>query len=223
MKKDQKQNPTTNVFSSLLPSWTLLSNFFLFSTGLTIGITFSPYLRSFPFISNLNQLSIAPPPPPPPPPPPFPNTTRTISISNQTESFERSFSFGSIENLKSPPNAMHNMEDEELIWRASMLPRIQQFPFKLVQKIAFLFLVRGDLPLAPLWEKFFEGHEGFYSIYVHSNPSFNGTVAKDSVFYGRRVLSKDLKRLLDLPVHKRTAPLLLNFIPTYKSALPDIF
>ncbi|XP_028105522.1 G-type lectin S-receptor-like serine/threonine-protein kinase SD1-1 [Camellia sinensis] len=34
--------------------------------------------------------------------------------------------------------------------------------------------------------------------------------------------SKDLKKLLDLPVHKRKAPLLLNFIPTYKSALPDV-
>ncbi|KAL7216382.1 hypothetical protein ACSBR1_028345 [Camellia fascicularis] len=32
--------------------------------------------------------------------------------------------------------------------------------------------------------------------------------------------SKDLKKLLDLPVHKRRAPLLLNFIPTYKSVLP---
>ncbi|XP_028124406.1 uncharacterized abhydrolase domain-containing protein DDB_G0269086-like [Camellia sinensis] len=35
-------------------------------------------------------------------------------------------------------------------------------------------------------------------------------------------MGKDLKRLLDLPIHKRKAPLLLNFIPTYKSTLPDI-
>ncbi|XP_028063182.1 uncharacterized protein LOC114266469 [Camellia sinensis] len=36
------------------------------------------------------------------------------------------------------------------------------------------------------------------------------------------VPSKDLKRLLDFPIHKRKAPLLLNFIPTYKSVLPDV-
>ncbi|XP_028119759.1 retinitis pigmentosa 1-like 1 protein [Camellia sinensis] len=34
--------------------------------------------------------------------------------------------------------------------------------------------------------------------------------------------SKDLKKLLDLPVHKRRALLVLNFIPTYKSVLPDV-
>ncbi|THG02296.1 hypothetical protein TEA_012267 [Camellia sinensis var. sinensis] len=44
--------------------------------------------------------------------------------------------------------------------------------------------------------------------------------AKD--FRQSYVPSKDLKKLLDLPVHKRKAPLLLNFIPTYKSTLPDV-
>ncbi|XP_028067631.1 uncharacterized protein LOC114270365 [Camellia sinensis] len=33
---------------------------------------------------------------------------------------------------------------------------------------------------------------------------------------------KDLKKLLDLPIHKHKAPLLLNFILTYKSTLPDV-
>ncbi|GMP24185.1 hypothetical protein CsSME_00001541 [Camellia sinensis var. sinensis] len=36
------------------------------------------------------------------------------------------------------------------------------------------------------------------------------------------VPSRDLKRLLDLPIQKRKAPLVLNFIPTYKSTLPDV-
>ena len=36
------------------------------------------------------------------------------------------------------------------------------------------------------------------------------------------VPNKDLKKLLDFPVHKRKAPVLLNFIPTYKSTLPDV-
>ncbi|XP_028099777.1 uncharacterized protein LOC114299268 [Camellia sinensis] len=37
-------------------------------------------------------------------------------------------------------------------------------------------------------------------------------------FYPR----KDFKKLLDLPVNQRKAPVLLNFIPTYKSTLPDV-
>ncbi|XP_028114405.1 uncharacterized protein LOC114312370 [Camellia sinensis] len=34
--------------------------------------------------------------------------------------------------------------------------------------------------------------------------------------------SKDLKKLLDLPIQRRKAPLVLNFIPTYKLTLPDV-
>ena len=33
---------------------------------------------------------------------------------------------------------------------------------------------------------------------------------------------KGLKKLLDLPLQKRRAPLVLNFIPTYKSTLADV-
>eukprot|EP00252_Welwitschia_mirabilis_P010174 TRINITY_DN23347_c0_g1_i1.p1 TRINITY_DN23347_c0_g1~~TRINITY_DN23347_c0_g1_i1.p1 ORF type:complete len:334 (-),score=36.86 TRINITY_DN23347_c0_g1_i1:231-1232(-) len=36
-------------------------------------------------------------------------------------------------------------------------------------KIAFMFLTPGPLPFEPLWERFFEGHEGKYSIYVHAS------------------------------------------------------
>lgn len=82
------------------------------------------------------------------------------------------------------------MEDEELLWRASMVPRIRKLPFKHAQKVAFLFLTRGNLPLAPLWEEFFKGNEGSYSIYVHTDPSFDWSVPKSSVFYGRRIPSQ---------------------------------
>ncbi|CAI0380169.1 unnamed protein product [Linum tenue] len=53
-----------------------------------------------------------------------------------------------------------------------------------------MFLTRGALPLAPLWEVFFRGHEGLYSIYVHNLPNYNDTDPLDSVFYGRRIPSK---------------------------------
>lgn len=36
-------------------------------------------------------------------------------------------------------------------------------------KVAFMFLTPGTLPFERLWEKFFEGHEGRYTIYVHAS------------------------------------------------------
>uniref|UniRef100_A0A161ZPE6 Uncharacterized protein n=1 Tax=Daucus carota subsp. sativus TaxID=79200 RepID=A0A161ZPE6_DAUCS len=84
----------------------------------------------------------------------------------------------------------HNMDDDELFRRASMVHRIQEVPYEHTSKVSFMFLTKGPLPLAPLWEKFFKGHEGFYSIYIHSDPSHNESLPEDSVFHGRRIPSK---------------------------------
>lgn len=91
---------------------------------------------------------------------------------------------------------MHNMTDQELFLKASMVQGIEDFTNKTIPKVAFMFLVKGKLPLAPLWEKFFEGHAGFYSIYLHQDPSYHDNVREDSVFYGRKVPSQ--VRLLKL-------------------------
>ncbi|GAB2210809.1 hypothetical protein Droror1_Dr00016093 [Drosera rotundifolia] len=91
-------------------------------------------------------------------------------------------------------NLMHNMTDEELISRASnvsFLPQVEGCAeIKLVPKLAFMFLTKGPLPLSPLWEMFFKGHQGLYSIYVHAHPSYNESVRVDSVFYGRHIPSQ---------------------------------
>jgi hypothetical protein len=89
-----------------------------------------------------------------------------------------------------PASVMHNMTDEELLWWASMTPKVRSTPYHRAPKVAFLFLARGDLPLRPLWEKFFAGHEGLYSIYVHTDPSYTGSPPEDSVFYGRTIPSQ---------------------------------
>uniref|UniRef100_J3KW55 Uncharacterized protein n=1 Tax=Oryza brachyantha TaxID=4533 RepID=J3KW55_ORYBR len=58
-------------------------------------------------------------------------------------------------------------------------------------KVAFLFLVRAQLPLRPLWERFFAGHrKELYSIYVHSDPPYAAPMPTDSVFYGRMIPSQ---------------------------------
>ncbi|CDY26503.1 BnaC09g41650D [Brassica napus] len=87
----------------------------------------------------------------------------------------------------------HNMTDQELFTKISSLSSSSWFwrrhnnDEKMVVKVAFMFLTGGGLPLADLWDKFFEGHEGFYSIYVHTNPSFQEHYPETSVFYSRRI------------------------------------
>ncbi|KAM7278889.1 hypothetical protein ACFE04_006313 [Oxalis oulophora] len=85
------------------------------------------------------------------------------------------------------------MEDEELFGRASVVPRIQELPFGSKAKVAFMFLTRGPIHLAPLWEMFFKGNEGLYSIYIHTDPLFEGLWPETSVFHGRRIPSKNVE------------------------------
>ncbi|EYU20382.1 hypothetical protein MIMGU_mgv1a0226481mg, partial [Erythranthe guttata] len=92
--------------------------------------------------------------------------------------------------ISPPSNLMHGMSDEELFWRASFVPRLKKYPFKRVPKVAFMFLTKGPLPLAPLWERFFKGHSGYYSIYIHSLPSFEANFPSSSVFYKRQIPSQ---------------------------------
>ncbi|XP_077216560.1 glycosyltransferase BC10-like [Tasmannia lanceolata] len=92
--------------------------------------------------------------------------------------------------IKPPSSLMHSMNDEELFWRASLVPHVKKYPFRRVPKVAFMFLTRGPLPLYPIWEKFLDGHEGLYSIYVHSLPSYRPTFSPTSKFYQRQIPSQ---------------------------------
>ncbi|KAL6551843.1 hypothetical protein OROGR_007997 [Orobanche gracilis] len=93
-----------------------------------------------------------------------------------------------------PPTAlaglMHNMSDDELLSRASKVVRVAGEVFK-HEKVAFMFLTPGPLPLATFWDRFFKGHEGMYSVYIHAHPSYtDSSVPPDSAFYGRRIPSQ---------------------------------
>ncbi|KAK9699662.1 hypothetical protein RND81_08G188000 [Saponaria officinalis] len=52
-------------------------------------------------------------------------------------------------------------------------------------KIAFLFLTPGSLPFELLWDKFFQGHEGRFSIYIHASRS--KPVHLSHYFIGREI------------------------------------
>ncbi|KAK1380866.1 hypothetical protein POM88_027610 [Heracleum sosnowskyi] len=89
-----------------------------------------------------------------------------------------------------PKDLWHSMSDEELIWRASVVLVVIDPPFNWTPKVAFMFLARGRLSLALLWEKFFDGHDGLFSIYLHTSPEFTNEPPESSVFYKRRIPSK---------------------------------
>ncbi|KAL2542563.1 Core-2/I-branching beta-1 [Abeliophyllum distichum] len=182
--KNQNQNPFAAAVKHIngpLPLVNLLSWFFFFVCGLTLGIILCFHYKSFSFNLQLNngQFSI------------FTSPSTLPLVTNEITS--NTSHVGLKEYVERANNVAHNMTDEELLWRASMTPRIQEFPFHNVPKVAFMFLTRGPVLLAPLWEKFFKGHKGLYSIYVHSDPSFNEPEPEFSVFHGRRIPSKKVE------------------------------
>ncbi|GAB4846809.1 hypothetical protein Ancab_025814 [Ancistrocladus abbreviatus] len=95
-----------------------------------------------------------------------------------------------MDNILHPKELVHSLSDEELFWRASMVPEIEEYPYIRVPRVAFMFLTRGPLPFLPLWERFFQGHGGQFSIYVHTIPGYHLNVSTDSPFHGRRIPSQ---------------------------------
>ncbi|PKI43842.1 hypothetical protein CRG98_035676 [Punica granatum] len=198
MKKNmenQSQNnnsPPILIKSNMIQLHHLIPHILLFGFGLAIGATLTSYLNFFQFPFQTSSNVTAAPlshPLPLPPPPPLPLSSPPLAEETRPV------------DLLGPPTVMHGMEEKELFWRASMSPKISEFPFKRVPKVAFMFLTRGPLPLRPLWEMFFKGVDaGLYSIYVHTHPSFNEPVPPDSVFHGRRIPSKGLLGNLAFPV-----------------------
>ncbi|KAG6477289.1 glycosyltransferase BC10-like [Zingiber officinale] len=128
------------------------------------------------------------------------SSTFTHDFNSRTELFFPSTMYStncdkdclSIKSFLGPKHLKHSMTDDELFWRASLVPQMEEYPFNRVPKVAFLFLTRGPLPFVPLWERFFKGHKGLYSIYVHTFPDYKLNVNEDSAFYGRLIPSEEV-------------------------------
>lgn len=184
-QEQHKLNSTLKLHSQLYLH-TFIIYLFIFGSGLIIGITLSLSIKDIPFQSRVRQFSLQSSPAP---------RRQPISESKSAADNAKNQTAISLRHeYSNHSKSMHNMDDDvELFSRALRVSHSdQKVPYKIniVPKIAFLFLSRGHLPLGPLWEMFFKGHQGFYSIYVHSQPSFNGTVPQKSVFHGRRIPSK---------------------------------
>ncbi|CAL9086796.1 unnamed protein product [Musa acuminata var. zebrina] len=61
-------------------------------------------------------------------------------------------------------------------------------------KIAFMFLTNSDLSFAPLWERFFRGHERLFNVYVHADPSARLLLPPTPSFLGRFIPAKATQR-----------------------------
>ncbi|KAJ8630704.1 hypothetical protein MRB53_024027 [Persea americana] len=188
MKSLQQQKrpfpPIANFLNSHLKLHKLLSHLFLFllAFGLVLAVT-----ASFSLARLTHQISFFLYPSPPP------SILRPPLLSSSSPPpFVQIGRLGQNEYID-PRILGHDMSDEELLWRASMVSQVRKFPYKGTPKVAFMFLTRGPLAMAPLWEKFFRGNEELNSIYVHSHPSFNETLPENSVFYGRRIPSKEVQ------------------------------
>ncbi|XP_044489002.1 glycosyltransferase BC10-like [Mangifera indica] len=118
------------------------------------------------------------------------SVSSSSSSSSSSSLFSNSGVSLSLTEWMAPRELWHSMSDDELMWRASKVPHVVEYPYNGVPKVAFLFLSKGGLPLAPLWEKFFKGYQGLYSVYLHTSPEFNQEAPPSSVFYKRRIPSK---------------------------------
>ncbi|KAL3744064.1 hypothetical protein ACJRO7_013334 [Eucalyptus globulus] len=72
-------------------------------------------------------------------------------------------------------------------------------------KVAFMFLTRGSLPFEPLWDKFFQGHEGRFTVYVHASGEkpvrvshyfIDRDICSDQVVWGKMSMVDAERRLL---------------------------
>lgn len=105
-----------------------------------------------------------------------------------------------------PPIPTRELTDNELYTRAVMKEILKTPPARSSNpKIAFMFLTPGTLPFEKLWEKFFLGNEGRFSIYihaskekpVHTSPLFaNREIRSDKVVWGKISMVDAERRLL---------------------------
>ncbi|KAF5777351.1 putative glycosyl transferase, family 14 [Helianthus annuus] len=157
------------LFNPPLQPSNLLSLILFFAFGLSFGILLTFQLKNVSFNFRFNDFATTT------------TTTTTTTIMG-------------LQDFMYPSKTTHNMTDQELIWRASMVPKVRKYPYERIPKVAFMFLTRGPVLMSPLWEMFFQGYNGLFTIYVHmSNSSSNWTVPEDSVFHDRKIPSQEVQ------------------------------
>ncbi|KAH6801583.1 Core-2/I-branching beta-1 [Perilla frutescens var. frutescens] len=118
------------------------------------------------------------------------------------------FSYHGCEALQNwlPPALFRGLTDDEFASRVVIRDILNSPPIiSLNPKIAFLFLTPGALPFEKLWDKFFQGNEGRFSVYVHASKDkpvhfsryfINREIRSDTVEWGKISMVDAERRLL---------------------------
>ncbi|RZC56992.1 hypothetical protein C5167_015830 [Papaver somniferum] len=107
-----------------------------------------------------------------------------------------------------PPTPTREYSDAEIAARGVIRDILLTPPIQTKSpKIAFMFLTPGTLPFEKLWDKFFDGHEGRFSVYVHASRErpvhlsryfVNRDIHSEKVVWGKISMVDAEKRLLGL-------------------------
>ncbi|KAJ7979420.1 Core-2/I-branching beta-1,6-N-acetylglucosaminyltransferase family protein [Quillaja saponaria] len=105
-----------------------------------------------------------------------------------------------------PPAPAREYNDEEKASRAVIREILNTPPIlSNSSKVAFMFLSPGSLPFEKLWDKFFRGHEGKFSVYVHASKDkpvhvsqyfVDADIRSDEVVWGKISMVDAERRLL---------------------------
>ncbi|KAJ9548045.1 hypothetical protein OSB04_020588 [Centaurea solstitialis] len=98
------------------------------------------------------------------------------------------------------------LTDDEIASQVVVTEILKSYPVQLKNpKIAFMFLTPGPLPFETLWDKFFQGHDGKFTVYVHASrekpthvsPYFVGrNIRSEKVAWGKISMVDAERRLL---------------------------
>ncbi|KAK9097526.1 hypothetical protein Sjap_023023 [Stephania japonica] len=87
-----------------------------------------------------------------------------------------------------PPAPAREFTDDEIVARVVIRDILKTPPLHSKNpKIAFMFLTPGTLPFERLWDRFFQGHDGRFTIYIHA--SREKPVHVSQYFVGREIRS----------------------------------
>ncbi|ESQ54224.1 hypothetical protein EUTSA_v10025381mg [Eutrema salsugineum] len=104
------------------------------------------------------------------------------------------------------PPSLREYSDDEIAARV-VIREILSYPpvIRKNSKVAFMFLTPGTLPFERLWNRFFQGHEGKFSVYIHASKErpvhysryfVNREIRSDEVVWGRISMVDAERRLL---------------------------
>ncbi|XP_058188546.1 glycosyltransferase BC10-like [Rhododendron vialii] len=184
-REEQEKSPGSITKDSSIGLLRLIIVLIIFVAGVVIGLSSSSHIDrhfSLPEDQLYKNYAMAP----------MPASTTSIKNCSVVSKCEKEDCL-SMDSFLSPKNLTHGMSDDQLFWRASLMPKKAEYPYDRVPKVAFMFLTRGPLPMLPLWERFFKGHEKLFSIYVHALPGYELNVSNTSAFYGRQIPSQHVE------------------------------